>query len=197
MAVTEAVTTRLGPLPVWGWAIVVGGGVLVLRFLGGSKGGTTSPGSVTIPGTGEPGPAGEAGTPGEAGAPGAPGELGPIGLPGEPGVPGIAGEPGTAGAPGEQGPPGATGAPGTPGAAGGFPTGYTQLLIQLQNAYRGWQRTRDLIQSLNLQNPTGNAATIQQLNGAGSVVVGGSTYQGLGYWNGLIASLQQQLGALG
>jgi hypothetical protein len=76
-----ATTRKLGPLPVWGWAIVIGGGVLLLRlFRGGSSDGggqdvTYVP--VGNPGTGSFGGGTDGiGTPGEPGAPGAPGEPG-------------------------------------------------------------------------------------------------------------------------
>jgi len=72
-----ATTRKLGPLPVWGWAIVVGGGVLLLRlFRGGSSDGGQD---VTYVPVGNPGAGGFGGgtdgigTPGEPGEPGAPG----------------------------------------------------------------------------------------------------------------------------
>lgn len=74
-------TRKIGPLPAWGWAVVVAGAVLVARALGGSKGAT---GGQSVPGTlpvggdlpeggdiglggGTPGPQGP---PGQAGPPG-------------------------------------------------------------------------------------------------------------------------------
>lgn len=64
----NALTRKIGPLPVWGWAVVVAGAVLVARALGGSKAPTGGesyppvgdPGFEVVPGV--PGPQGPAGT---------------------------------------------------------------------------------------------------------------------------------------
>lgn len=110
--IQEAATRKIGPLPVYGWALVVGGGFLLLRVLGGGGGGG-----------GIEGPPGESGLPGEPGAAGERGEQGLEGLPGEPGLPG------------ERGATGATGATGARGATGPSGTaalpGYTTLVNRL------------------------------------------------------------------
>lgn len=67
----NVLTRKLGPLPTWGWALVVVGAILVARALrGGSTGGQSVPGTIPVgdvtdgPGTGItalPGPAGPTG----------------------------------------------------------------------------------------------------------------------------------------
>jgi LysM repeat protein len=85
---------KLGPLPVWGWAIALGGAFLAWRALSGGSVGSGSSGGTTTTGSGiEPVP-------------------GPQGAPGDPGAAGAAGDPGAPGAPGAQGTPGAAGKPG-------------------------------------------------------------------------------------
>lgn len=178
MAVTEAVTSRLGPFPVWVWALIIGGGFLAVKALGGGGGG----GTVTVPNL----PA-EPGLPGEAGPPGATGEQGP---PGEPGAPGISD------IPGPVGPQGPAGAPGT------FPTGYTSILTQLLDWYNRDNITRDYIRRLQIQKPAGYQAIIEKLDGDGTGdatsyrTSSGTTYYGLAYIRTQIAKFKAQLGAL-
>jgi hypothetical protein len=47
----EAVTRKLGPLPVWMWAIVIGGGIVLMRAL---RGGTDTSAGVTYVPVGNP-----------------------------------------------------------------------------------------------------------------------------------------------
>ncbi len=175
MAITDAVTTRLGPFPVWVWALIIGGGFLAVRALGGG-GGTSGGGTVTIPeGSTEPP------------------------LPGEPGAQGPAGEPGPQGEPGISDIPGPTGPQGVPGT---FPTGYTSLLTQLLDWYNQDNRTRDYIRYLQINKPAGYASIIEKIDGDGSGDVTsyktrtGTTYYGLHYVRNKIAEFRQKLGAL-
>ena len=88
----DKVGQKLGPLPVWGWAVALGGAFLVWRMIGGggssgaSSTATDTSSTDPVPGPqGDPGPAGDpgaAGAPGAAGDPGAPGTQGPRGKPG-------------------------------------------------------------------------------------------------------------------
>jgi nucleoid-associated protein YgaU len=113
MDVKGALTRKLGPLPVWGWAIAIGGSVIALRLIRGK--GAFPASSSTVGQTIGGAVGGQIGTQGEPGAPGAPGAAG------DPGAPGAPGAPGDKGAPGDQGPPGGAGG-GTPPPAGGPPT---------------------------------------------------------------------------
>jgi hypothetical protein len=78
----NVLTRKLGPLPTWGWAVVVAGAVLVARALGGghraATGGESLPGA-PIDAGGDIGLGG--GTPGPQGVPGAPGAPGPNQVP--------------------------------------------------------------------------------------------------------------------
>jgi hypothetical protein len=74
-----ALTRKIGPLPAWGWGVVVAGAVLVARKLGGkgATGGQSVPGTVPVgdvgdggAGTGDTVVPGSAGPPGPQGAPG-------------------------------------------------------------------------------------------------------------------------------
>jgi hypothetical protein len=102
--VGEAVTRKLGPLPTWGWAIVIGGGVLLYRALRSGGSSSSSSGGVSYIPVGNPGATGGYGDPGDS-------------TYGQ-GQPGTAGEAGAAGAQGIQGEMGATGATGATGAQG-------------------------------------------------------------------------------
>lgn len=198
MAVTEAVTRKLGPLPVWGWAAVIGGGFLAFRFL---SGGSTGGGTVTVPGAGLPGEPGAPGEPGLPGEPGTPGEQGPEGqqgFPGEPGLPGV---------PGEVGPIGPTGPTGPAGPAGRPDIAYTNLLAQLFDWYAQYDRTRNYIQSLQISGGTvtdAEEARIKSLDvnpgTAGYkekyVTSSGTTYYNLRFSQNKIATLLTQLRGL-
>jgi hypothetical protein len=72
-------TRKIGPLPAWGWAVVVAGAVLVARALGGKRatGGESVPGTIPVGDVGD----GGSGT-GETVVPGSPGPQGPPGAPG-------------------------------------------------------------------------------------------------------------------
>lgn len=89
--VGAAVTKRLGPLPVWAWAGVIGGGVLLVRLFSGGGGGDSAGGVQYVP-VGNPGGSTGTGTDGADGI----GLPGPKGDPGEPGLPGLEGPPGPA-----------------------------------------------------------------------------------------------------
>lgn len=209
MAVTEAVTRKLGPLPVWGWAAVIGGGFLVVRFLGGGSG---TAGGITG-GTGPTGPAGEPGepgAPGEQGLEGIPGLPGEPGIPGEPGpegIPGLPGLPGEPGPTGEAGPTGPTGPAGPAGPAGRPDIAYTNLLAQLFDWYAQYDRTRNYIQSLQISGGTvtdAEEARIKSLDvnpgTAGYkekyVTGSGTTYYNLRFTQNKIATLLTQLRGL-
>jgi hypothetical protein len=72
----NAVSTRLGPLPVWAWAGVVGGSILLFRLVRGTRSGSQG-GAVVV--DGPPGGSGSEGDPGAGGG------TGPAGPPGPPG----------------------------------------------------------------------------------------------------------------
>lgn len=111
--VGESVQKKLGPLPVWGWAVAIGGGILVLRMVRGPSAPTTQAPYIPTPGDG--------------------------GSDGGDGMPGLPGEPGEPGPQGEQGEPGAQGATGPAGPAGTFP--YTAQLNQLFDWFQQLQRS--------------------------------------------------------
>jgi len=110
--VGEAVTRKLGPFPVWMWAIIIAGSYLVWKLVHGGGSSTTT----YIPvGTGSVG--GSTGT--------------------DTGTGSNIGEQGPAGETGAQGPAGAAGAQGAQGKPGVFPSAifqtYTNLLTKLTN----------------------------------------------------------------
>lgn len=209
--VAEVVTRKLGPLPVWGWAVVIGGGVLVWRAARGSGGGG---GTTVIP---TPGPGGGEGVEGPPGPQGEVGEAGPIGLPGELGPQGL---PGEAGPEGPVGPTGPTGPTGPAGAPGTFPTGYSTILNRLFDAIQREAQTRyvmariqDELDRTNLSS-TSRAALQRDYDAlkssdsayakstAGAYTLRGPYNKGGVYYNqvhltNLINSLQTQLAALG
>lgn len=66
------ISRKFGPLPLWGWAVVVAGAVLVSRKLGGGgatapTGGQSFPGPAIVPSEGEPGAKGDPGATGATG----------------------------------------------------------------------------------------------------------------------------------
>lgn len=71
MPVTETLTRKVGPLPLWGYAVIIAGGVLAWKFLKGSSGSSTSsvqyPVSSDTSGNGGNGGQGDQGPPGPAG----------------------------------------------------------------------------------------------------------------------------------
>ncbi len=76
--ITEQLTRPLGPLAVWQWGLVVGGGYVAYHFLkgGGSSGGVSSGGGTVVGGTNSDGSTGSnivQGPQGEPGPPGPPG----------------------------------------------------------------------------------------------------------------------------
>lgn len=85
MNIADSLQYKLGPLPAWGWGIIVGGGILGYQYFTGSNKTDTSTNvedntpdtAMGIPGP--VGPAGPAGPKGEKGEVGATGERGPVG----------------------------------------------------------------------------------------------------------------------
>lgn len=198
MAIAETIQRPVGPLPLWGWAIVIGGSILVIRALRGSSGGVTDPGAGGASG-------------GEQGEPGIQGEQGPEGPMGLTGPEGASGPQGEAGAQGEQGPAGPA------GAAGVFPPGYTKLVNDILNWFQQYERSQAYKQFLRDKIDSGNLsgadlrkakADLDKLNapatGSGSVVKFTATYKsrvgenfyGLSYVNTTINALQAQLAKL-
>lgn len=57
-AAKGALTRKVGPLPVWGWGVAIGGGILAFRYLRGSTGGSAPPETIVVP-TGAPQPSAE------------------------------------------------------------------------------------------------------------------------------------------
>lgn len=172
MDVAETVQRKAGPLPLWGWAVAIAGGIVVLRLVRGGGGGTTT---VIQP------------TPGDGGGDGA------DGLPGEPGEPGPQGEQGE---PGEQGAPGATG---PAGPAGTFP--YTSQLLQLIDALQGIDRTNSLKQTImnipEAQRTTAQKNALAAINTRTTnqpIVLGSVTVLGLPYLTKLVDDLQKAIG---
>ena len=172
MALTEYVGAHIGPLPVWGWAAVVGGGVLGYRLIKGG-GNTTTTSYIPVP-TGT-----TSGSDGTSGADGV-------------------GAQGPAGEPGVQGDPGLPGATGGAGAAGpnNLPD-YNALLAQLLNWYDQLNRTRYYIDYLRTTKPAGYQKTITALTSANGTSVKtstGTTYSHSSYVGKLIADLRTKLG---
>jgi hypothetical protein len=103
---TRLLTQKIGPLPGWAWAGIVGGGIFfLLPRLTGASGSRGLAGLV-----GPAGPAGPGGVKGESGTAGAAGATGLQGATGDPG------------AQGTQGPAGAQGPGGSPAPLPGFPS---------------------------------------------------------------------------
>lgn len=84
---------KLGPLPLWGWAIALGGGFIGYRLLTGRSASTTETPSPSDPTGGVAGPAGPAGPAGDTGAAGPIGPVGPAGPKGKHGAKGKPGAP--------------------------------------------------------------------------------------------------------
>lgn len=69
----EGIGHKIGPLPVWGWALAIAGAVIGMRVLSGRSAFAASPGTSTVPSDTGIGSTGMSGATGATGAPGEPG----------------------------------------------------------------------------------------------------------------------------